>query len=82
MTCLSVFVVSGSCCEVQSLWCVMSMVIVLVSSLATILAQWMASSVVLWSEGNARPILVHLADLTCPIEPNIISQVCGACEGG
>ena len=47
--------VSGSFCGVQSLWLTISTVLVCVSSLTAILAQWMASRVVLWSTGNARP---------------------------
>lgn len=46
-TCMSDFVVSESFCVVQSLWLTIKMVIVLRSSLAAILAQWMASDVVL-----------------------------------
>lgn len=75
MTCMSVFMVSGSCCDVQSLWFVISMAIVRASSLAAILAQCIASNVVLWSMGYARPILVHLVDFACPIEPNIMSRL-------
>jgi hypothetical protein len=36
------------------------MVIILASSLVAILDQWIASKVVLWSVGNARPIPIHL----------------------
>ena len=75
--CMSALVVSGSCCGVQSLWLAIRMVIVCASSLAAILAQWMASKVVLWSVGNARPSPVHLEDFTCPIEPNSMSRLCG-----
>lgn len=49
--CMSPFILSGICCEVQSLWLIMKMVVVFVSSLAVIMAQWMASTVVLWSVG-------------------------------
>ena len=45
--CTSLFVVSGSYCDVQSLWLTLRMVIVFFSSLATIRAQWMASIVML-----------------------------------
>ena len=48
---MSPFILSGICCEVQSLWLIMKMVVVFVSSLAVIMAQWMASTVVLWSVG-------------------------------
>ena len=44
------------------------------SSLAAILAQCMASAVVLWYVGNARPIPFHLEDWACPSEPNIMSR--------
>ena len=39
--------VSGSCCGVQSLWLSTSIVLVCVSTLAAILAQWLASRIVL-----------------------------------
>ena len=39
IVCMLLFVVSGSCCDVQSLWLTISMVIVFVFSLAAILAQ-------------------------------------------
>ena len=77
MICISAFVVSGSDCVVQSLWFTIRIVIVLGSSLAAILAQWMASNIVLWSVGKASPIPVHLEDFACPIEPNIRSQLYG-----
>ena len=48
-----------------------------VSSLTTILASWMASKVVLWFVGNARPIPFHLEDFAWPVEPNSMSQLCG-----
>ena len=47
MTCMSGFVVRGRVCVVQSLWLAIRMVTVLGSSLAAILAQWIASNVVL-----------------------------------
>ena len=47
--CISLFSMSGICCGVQSLWLIMSMVAVFGSSLAAILAQCIASNVVLWS---------------------------------
>jgi hypothetical protein len=72
--CISGFV-SGSCCGVQSLWFIIRIVIVCVSSLVAILAQWRASRVVLWSVGNASPYPVHLANFALPIDPNIISRV-------
>ena len=53
------------------------MVIVHASSLVAILAQWMASRVVLWSVGYASPIPFHLEDFACPSEPNIISWLWG-----
>ena len=53
---------SGIVCDVQSVWLIISMVVVVVSSLAVILAQCMASVVVLWSVGNARPVPFHLAE--------------------
>ena len=37
----------------------------------------MASVVVLWSVGNARPMSFHLEECACPSEPNIMSRVCG-----
>ena len=45
--CMSPFVVNGICCDVQSLWLIMRMVILFVSSLTAIMAQWLASMVVL-----------------------------------
>ena len=39
MMCMSAFALSESCCDVQSLWFIIRMVIVLASSLAPILAQ-------------------------------------------
>lgn len=39
---MSALVMSGSCCDVQSLWLTIRMVIVRASSLDAILAQWMA----------------------------------------
>jgi hypothetical protein len=52
------------------------MVMVFVSSLAAILAQCMASTVVLWFVGNARPMPFHLEEWACPSDPNIMSR-CG-----
>ena len=49
--CIFLFLVSRICYGVQSLWLIMSMVTVSGSSLAAILAQCMASTVVLWSVG-------------------------------
>ena len=72
---VSTFVVNGICCDVQSLRLTMRMVVVLVSSLAAILAHWMASIVVLWSMGHARPMSFHLEDCACPMEPNIMSRL-------
>ena len=37
----------------------------------------MASRVVLWFVGNARPIPLHLEDCTCPRDPNSVFRVCG-----
>ena len=37
--CISAFVVIGNCCDVQSLWLIMRIVIVFISSLAAIRAQ-------------------------------------------
>lgn len=65
IVCMSTCVVSGSC-DVQSLWLSIRMVIVCVSSLASILAQWMASKVVMWSMEYARPIPFHVEDFACP----------------
>ena len=53
------------------------MVLVCVSSLAAILAQWMASRVVLWYGENNKPIPFHLEDCTCPREPSNVSRLCG-----
>ena len=75
--CMSRCLLSGIVCVVQSVWLIISMVIVCVSSLAAIRAQCMASTVVLRSVGNARPIPFHLEDCACPSEPNIMSRVCG-----
>lgn len=75
--CMSTFVVIGNRCDVQSLSLTMSMVIVCASSLVAILAQWMASTVVLWSVGYARPIPFHMEDFVWPKEPNIISRLWG-----
>ena len=55
----------------------MRMVAVFVSSLAAILAQWMASTVVLWSVGYARPMPFHLKVCAWPKEPNILSRLWG-----
>ena len=70
-----VLVVRGSCCGIQSLWSTVNIVLVCVSSLAAILAQWMASRVVLWSGGNAMPIPSHLEDCALPKEPNSMSRL-------
>jgi len=51
MVCMSSLAVNRICCGVQSLWLIMSMVAVFASSLVANLAQWMASTVVLWSTG-------------------------------
>jgi hypothetical protein len=53
------------------------MVVVFGFSLAAILAQWMASVVDFWSGGWARPLPIHLEDVARPVEPNIMSRVCG-----
>ena len=45
--CMSPCAVSWICCEVESLWLFMRMVTVFVFSLAAILAQWIASTVLL-----------------------------------
>ena len=45
--CISPDLVSTICCGVQSLWLIMRMVVVLVSSLDAILAHWMAFTAVL-----------------------------------
>ena len=71
--CTSVFVVSGICWDVPSLWLMMKMVVVFGSALVAILAQCMASIVVLWSVGYASPIPCHLEDWACPMEPKIVS---------
>ena len=46
IVCMSTLVVSGSCWGVQSIWLIIRMVTICASSLAAILAQWMASRVV------------------------------------
>ena len=69
IVCMSTFVVGVICCGVQSLWLIIRMVVVLLSSLAATLAQWMASTIVLWSVGYARPMPFHLEDCACPMEP-------------
>ena len=51
MVCMSSFAASEICCGVQSLWLIMNMVAVFVYFLAAIMAQWMASTVVLWFVG-------------------------------
>ena len=53
------------------------MVMVFMSSLAAILAQCMASTVVLWSVGKARPMPFHLEEWARPSEPNNMSLWCG-----
>ena len=47
IVCMSVFAVSRSFCGVQLVWLIISMVFVCASPLAPILAQWVASRVVL-----------------------------------
>ncbi len=74
--CMSGFM-SGICCGVQSLWFIIRIVSVCASSLAAILAQWRASSVVLWSVGNASPCPVHLVEFALPLDPKSMSLVCG-----
>lgn len=54
-TCMSMRCVSGSCCWVHSLWLTIRITLVLVSFLAVILANCMASKVVCWSVGRANP---------------------------
>jgi hypothetical protein len=61
----------------QSLWLTIKMVVVFVSSLAAILAKWMAFTVVLWFVGYARPMPFHLEDCACPMKPNILSRLWG-----
>ena len=53
------------------------MVVVWLSSLAAILAQWMASRVELWSLGKAKPVPIHLEDFVVPMEPNSMSLLWG-----
>ena len=53
------------------------MVIVCPSFLVAILVQGIASRVVLWSVGYARPIPFHLEDFMCLKEPNSISWFWG-----
>ena len=53
------------------------MVSVCVYSLVAILAHWRASTVVLWSMGNARPIPFQWEDFACPMEPNSMSRLWG-----
>ena len=48
IVCMSGCLLSGIVCGVQSVWLIISIVMVFVSSLAAILAQCMASVVVLW----------------------------------
>ena len=52
------------------MWFIISMVIVCASSLATILAQYMAFRVILRFVGKARPIPFHVEEFVCPSEPN------------
>ena len=74
--CMSAFVVSGICCDVQFLWLIMRLVVVFMSYLAAILTKWMASTIVLWSVGYARPMPFNLEDCAYPMEPNICPD-CG-----
>ena len=75
--CMSGCLLSGIVYGVQSVWLIINMVMVFVSSLAAILAQCMASVVVLWSVGNARHMPFHLEEWACPSDPNIIYRVWG-----
>ena len=60
-----------------SLWLSTTMVVVLWFSLASILAQWIAIVVELWSGGWARPFPAHFDDCASPAEPKIMSRLCG-----
>ena len=77
IVCMSGCLLSGIVCGIQSVWFIINIVMVFVSSLAAILAQCMASVVVLWSVGNARLVPFYLEEWACPSEPNIMSRVCG-----
>ena len=52
--CTSTLLVSGICCDFQSLWLIMGIVVVFGSALLAIRAQCMASTVVLWSVGYVQ----------------------------
>ena len=62
IVCISGCLLSGIVCGVQSVWLIISKVMVFGSSLAAILAQCMASVAVLWSMGNARSVPFHLEE--------------------
>ena len=69
-------------CEWALLWCPIIMVDYEYSAclcilFASILAQWMASRVVLWSGGNAMHVPIYLEDCALPKEPNSMSRLWG-----
>lgn len=76
MVCTSMYSINLICCDDQSFWLIMRFVMFLSVSLATMCAQCMASIVVLWSVGWARPRHVHLDDFACPGELKIMSRLC------
>lgn len=67
---------SGSCCGVHSL-CDYLYSCCVVSSLATIQAQWITSSAILWSVVYAKPSMDYLEDVACSIKLKWISLVWG-----
>ena len=62
--------VIGICYELQSLWLLIRLMIVWLSSLAAIMAQCMGSRVELWSLNKASPTPNQRDDFVCPMEPN------------
>ena len=55
----------------------MMMVVVLWFSWVAMRAQWMDVMAVLRSRGWARPLPFHFDECASPVEPNIMSRLCG-----
>lgn len=53
------------------------MVVVKVSSLVAILAQWIVIVVDLWSGGWVIPTPIFLKNFCLPMSPKILSRLCG-----
>jgi hypothetical protein len=64
------------CGNWELLWLTIRTVIVFISSLAAIRAQWMTSTMG-WSVGYARPMPLHVEDCACPMEPKVVSRLWG-----